>query len=929
MTRWEEKLHWLFAGLVLLVTQVVYLKTMTMTCPFWDSGEFIATSFTLGIPHPPGTPLYVLIGRLFSLLPLFAQVAARVNWLSALAASGTAVFTYLMTVEFWLRMRRGPGNGAGRSVGSPGVAPGGGVIAPGAADGFGGEGGGSVAWRRLSAALVAHWPGIVGGLAAAFFVAFSRTFWDNAIEAEVYALSSLIMAMATWLILRWARWTGSRAGKTGLFLVLYYLVCLSMGIHLGTFLVLPGIILFALLVDRESFGSTWVEAWLVAGLVLLLHPGLLPTLQVWWGVLAVGILVLVVLGSLGLISWKPVGRRGLLTWCLLLAVIGLSTHFYLMIRAHANPSIDEADPETWGSLWKVLTRDQYKPASPFARQAPLVVQLTKHWLDYGKDQYALGLKPAWVGWLLPYLLGFAGVWRQASRDGKGFAKLGTTWFITSLFLVFYLNFKTEEVRPRDYFFTASYQFFAVWIGLGASWMVESARGWFASPAGPLPAVASSAGLLQANAARADGEGGSAVGLAAGGSRPGPGSMVAGALGLLLCGLPFLTANRYWYEHDRTGFWVARDFAWNMLTPLKPNAILFTNGDNDTFPLWYLQEVEGIRRDVRVANLSLLNTDWYMRQLRDDPPQIDLGWGGKGETDTLLAVTEFSTLMSAYRVGYIDQDGLERFLDHYKLRRYVRNMKEPLLAKDLAVARIVEREYGKRPIYVALTVPDQMGLERRLVQKGIVLELEEAGASPERIDAEATYRNLTEVFRYSGLLTPDGKFDTSVYKDENALRLVQNYAAAALGAAQDFIDRKHSPEADRMIALAGELSPGSPSITYMLVMLQMDQGRWAEADSMLLELEAQGVRDARLPFLRGRALEGQGRLDEAEAAYRRSLDIAPGAFDAMRDLFSLLWVSKKDRAGAVKVLDQWVAQHPDDQRMRAARDSYAESLQVLH
>ena len=84
----------------------------------------------------------------------------------------------------------------------------------------------------------------------------------------------------------------------------------------------------------------------MAGLVLLLHPGLLPTLRLGWGVLALGILVLVVLGSLGLISWKPVGRRGLLTWCLMLAVIGLSTHFYLMIRAHANPSINEADPET-------------------------------------------------------------------------------------------------------------------------------------------------------------------------------------------------------------------------------------------------------------------------------------------------------------------------------------------------------------------------------------------------------------------------------------------------------------------------------------------------------------------------------------------------------------------------------------------------------
>jgi Flp pilus assembly protein TadD len=754
-------------------------------------------------------------------------------------------------------------------------------------------------------------------------MAFSRTFWDNAVEAEVYALSSLIMAMAAWLILRWARWTGSRAGKTGLFLVLYYLVCLSMGIHLGTFLVLPGIILFALLVDRESFGSTPAEAWLVAGLVLLLHPGLLPTLRLWWGVLALGILVLVLLGSLGLISWKPVGRRGLLTWCLLLAVIGLSTHFYLMIRAHADPSINEADPETWGSLWKVLTRDQYKPASPFARQAPWSVQLTKHWLDYGKDQYALGLKPAWVGWLLPYLLGFAGVWRQASRDGKGFAKLGTTWLITSLFLVFYLNFRTDEVRPRDYFFTASYQFFAVWIGLGASWMVESARGWFAAPAGALPA----------DAARADGDGGLAGGLVAGRERTGPGAVVAGALGLLLCGLPFLTANRYWFEHDRTGFWLARDFAWNMLTPLKPNAILFTNGDNDTFPLWYLQEVEGIRRDVRVANLSLLNTDWYMRQLRDNPPQIDLGWGRKGETDTLLAVTEFSTLMSAFRVGYIDQDGLERFLNHYKLRRYVRSLKESLLAKDVAVARIVEREFGRRPIYIALTVPEQMGLERRLVQRGIVLELEAAGDAPERIDAETTYRNLTEVFQYRGLLTGEResgrKFDTAVYKDENALRLVQNYAAAALGAAQDFVDRNRPIEADSMIALAGELSPGSPSITYMLVMLRMDQERWDEAEALLRGLDAQGVRDARLPFLLGRALEGQGRLDEAEAAYRRSLAVAPGFFDSMRSLFSLLWTSKKDRASAVKVLDQWVAQHPDDQRMRAARDIYAESLRILH
>jgi hypothetical protein len=857
MTRWEERLHWLFAGLVLLVTQVVYLKTMTLTCPFWDSGEFIATSFILGIPHPPGTPLYVLIGRLFSLLPFFSQVAARVNWLSALAASGTAVFTYLLTVEFWLRMRRSPGLGLDRPAG-----------------------------RRLWAALVAHWPGIVGGLAAAFFTAFSRTFWDNAVEAEVYALSSLIMAMAAWLILRWARWTGSRAGKTGLFLVLYYLVCLSMGIHLGTFLVLPGIILFALLVDRESFGSTRVEAWLVAGLVLLLHPGLLPVLRLWWGILALGILVLVMLGSLGLISWKPVGRRGLLTWCLLLAVIGLSTHFYLMIRAHADPSINEADPETWRSLWLVLTRDQYKPASQFVRQAPWSVQLTKHWLDYGKDQYALGLKPAWVGWLLPYLLGFAGVWRQASRDGKGFAKLGSTWFITSLLMVFYLNFKTDEVRPRDYFFTASYQFFAVWIGLGASWMVESARGWFTAPVG------APAGALAARAARADGEGGSAagasVGVAAGGPRGGSGPWVAGALGLLLCGLPFLTANRYWYEHDRTGFWVARDFAWNMLMPLKPNAILFTNGDNDTFPLWYLQEVEGIRRDVRVANLSLLNTDWYIRQLRDNQPRIDLGWSD-------------ADVAEVTRGAYYDE----------KRKRVV-------YIKDQAVARIVRREYAKRPIYVAVTVPDLMGLEDALVMQGLVFELQEPlSGARDRVDADATLHSLCEVYSYRGLLLPDGNADDSVYKDENARRLVQNYAAGLVRAAQEKGRQGDYPTAFKAMRLGGNIAPTSRAIQYALAGLQMQMKRPEEAEALLRSLAARGWSDARLFRMLGRSLEEQDRMADAEAQYRRALALAPDDFDSLSDLFYILW-QKLDRGEeGVALLEDWARRHPDDRRVKQA------------
>ena len=159
MTRDASRLHWLGFGLVMLVTQVVYLQTMTLTCPFWDSGEFIATSYILGIPHPPGTPLYVLIGRFFTLLPLFPQIATRVNWLSALASSLGAAFTYLMVAELWWRCRRGVSPALGSGAGMAERA----------------ERGPSGWFSSARRAWPGHWPGLVAGVTAGLFLAFSHT----------------------------------------------------------------------------------------------------------------------------------------------------------------------------------------------------------------------------------------------------------------------------------------------------------------------------------------------------------------------------------------------------------------------------------------------------------------------------------------------------------------------------------------------------------------------------------------------------------------------------------------------------------------------------------------------------------------------------------------------------------------------------------
>ncbi len=856
MSFWERRLHWLGAGLVFVVTQIVYLKTMTITVPFWDSGEFIATSKILGIPHPPGTPLYVLIGRVFAMLAPFAQVATRVNWLSALASSLGAAFTYLVAAELWER-----GRGTWTS----------GSFAQARAEG--GQSESTVEHASLDSRLVA----VAAGLVAGFFTAFSRTYWDNSIEAEVYSLCSFITALSFWLILRWARFDRERAVKNGLFVLLYYLICLSMGISLMAVLVLPGILLFALLVDYRSFGSTPVRAFFLAGVILLLHPGMLPTLGL---TIYVPLFVLMLLAiAFYRKKWPMVSGRGILTWCLIVAVIGVSTHFYLTIRAlWHNPAINEADPQTWSALWKVLTRDQYKPPNPFLiRKAPWAVQFTRHFWDYARDQFSLGLKPAWMGWYVPYLLGLVGAIGHWRREKKGFALVFTTLLIMSVGLVFYLNFAAEEVRDRDYFFVEFYHFFAVWIGLGAAVVLEWVRRGVREPAGAPDDAEPASGRRR---------------------RLGPAFRTVAGMTVVLSLLPFMTMKHFWFTHDRHGFYVARDFAYNMLEPLKPNAILFTNGDNDTFPLWYLQEVEGIRKDVRVANLSLLNTDWYIHQLRDQKPKIDVGW-----TDSQISQ-------------------LEPYLDP--------KTNQPVYVKDMAVAQIISREYGKRPIYVAVTVPELMGLENRLVMEGLVFELKEPATGPgsdERIDADLTLHNLRDVYMYRGLLKPDGTFDNTVYKDENASRLIQNYAAGYLRAAEEKADQGDQKAAMDAIDAASRISPDSRAVRYSVGILLMRTGKYAEAEEYFQKLIDQGWNDARLLRMLGRAQEAQKKLDAAEQSYRRAVDAGPNDFEAMRDLFSYLWQVVGDRQQAIDVLQQWARRHPDDKEIAAAIREYSDSLSL--
>jgi hypothetical protein len=573
----SQRVTWVVALGVFLIAASVYFITLTPTVPFWDAGEFIACSYILGIPHPPGTPFYVLLGRIATLVP-WASIAQRVNALSALPAALAVMLTYLTGVKI-IRLALGKD-------------------------------------RSASDDWIAH----VGAVTGALMLAFSDAFWENSIEAEVYSLMSLAQILVLWLGLRW--WEEhEREPTAGPLLLAVYVMWLSVGLHLGVGIMGVPLILLAWLIDRRVavvFAMPLLTVLLVtvglerlAGGVLMLSTltflifaaqRKLDTRVAWIGAAFAAFGTWIAFGDknftagTALVAAASVvvpltilamrSREGrVLALALALMVVGYSTHVYLPIRAAQRPAINEGNPSTWESMRDLLERKQYGQMNMFVRRAPLSVQLDKEFWRYVRRQWPLFPTDRLWGALLPLGLGIAGAVWLFRRQRVAFLYTGCFFGLTTAGMIVFLNFSPNEVRDRDYFFQSGFHAYALWIGMGVTWLITWVRESFADGGLKRWATVTAAVVLAAQ--------------------------------------PALLAKNLWFTHDRRGNYVAEDYAYNMLAPLAPNSYVFTNGDNDTFPLWYIQQVEGVRKDVRVVNLSLLNTDWYIQQLRDDEPKVPI------------------------------------------------------------------------------------------------------------------------------------------------------------------------------------------------------------------------------------------------------------------------------------------------------------------
>jgi Protein of unknown function (DUF2723)/Tetratricopeptide repeat len=833
---------------VLMIAAVVYFLTLTPTVPFWDSGEFIAVGKILGVPHPPGTPFFVLLARIATLVPL-ATDAQRVNGLSAVAAALAVFLTYLVTLRL-VRLAQGEER-------QP--------------------------WHE--------WVAVAAAATGALMLAFSDTFWDNSIEAEVYQLMSLAQILVVWLGLRW--WDAHRVKPTvGPLLLATYVMWLCVGLHLGVGIMGLPLIVLVFLVDAPvaglfmmpflsllrvpaglekmigavillSIATSFVMVWRkkLQGWVALVGAALaLPGLIAAFGDAAFdqskAVLTLVaVLGPMVLLA-KDHREGRVLLLAFFLMVAGYSTHLYLPIRAAQHPAVNEGAPATWDKMRDLLERKQYGEMNPLVRRAPLDVQLNKEFWRYLERQWPLWPdNRLWVA-LLPLLLGLVGgVW-QMRRDLKGFALTFVFLGLSTAGMIFFLNFSAKEVRDRDYFFQSGFHAYAIWIGLGIAWLVQWVRESFAAESSRRWATIVTAGLLAMQ--------------------------------------PVLLARTLWHEHDRSGNYIARDYAYNMLVGLAPNAFMFTNGDNDTFPLWYIQQVEGFRKDVRIVNLSLLNTDWYIRQLRDEEPKVPITLDDR--TIDVLGAGAFQ-----------DEQGNIIYTNDYMVRHILANC-------------AVDSGWVKQP-YFAVTVPQDFGYQKYFLQQGIVQKVLR-DSSLAGLDVDATRHALYDVYKYRGLLSADGSWDPKVFKDDNAQNLSKNYAFAHVQLAQEHKRNKDFPRAIAEMERVVRMFPSWVEIQLPLGGIYLAAGDSAQAWAFYDSLVTRAPNSADAHYYRGASLGYRDRIPDAIQEFEKAIALDPDFGYAYYDLYGTLMQSGRVQE-AIAVLRKWVERHPEDQqsvqRLRQTED----------
>lgn len=856
-------LGWLIFGIALLV----YTLTVEPTASFWDCGEFIAAAYKLQIPHPPGAPLFLMIGRVFS---FFAggdvtKVAFWVNMVSVVSSAFTILFLF-WTITLLARKL--------------------------------------VVFQDGEATLIQKILVLGAGTVGALAYTFSDSFWFSAAEAEVYAISAFFTAFVVWAILKWERMADQPDSDRWLLLIAY-MVGLSIGVHLLNLVAIPslGLVFYFRKYKPTKAGiaaTLGISALILGAILIGVIPGL-PSMAGWFEILFVNsfglpfksgitFFVVIFIGAIvyGIIYSVKKNNRvlNLALLSFVFVLIGYSSYTMVLVRSNFNPPIDENNPEDIMKFISYLKREQYGDRPLFygpqftadlteqndgaalykkgeedyeiydyrtenifdpnhqtllprmhSQQPHHVAEYKKLLKEYGG--WREGKKPSgyhnirymldrqlgkmywryflwnFVGregdiqdsdelwpweagekmpelldsnarnnyWMLPLILGIAGLLFQYTKEKKSFAITALLFFFTGIAIILYLNAPPIEPRERDYAYAGSYYAFCIWIGLGVIAVFDLLK----------EAIKNHKAL----------------------------AALSLAVSLLV---PTVMAVQGWDDHDRSGRYHSVDSAKNLLNSCKPNAILFTGGDNDTFPLWYVQEVEGFRTDVRVCNLSLLNTDWYIDQMKKDaydskalPISLENEDYIQGTNDVVYYNNPSGNDQPMYVDAYIkaikeENPNIRRYLQTDRHKKYINALpsknlvvrmdanavkskgivpekfesrvpnrlawtlkRNSLEKKDLIILDMISniaKDNWERPIYFSTTLGNSnyLDLKNHMYLEGLAYRLLPANNGNDQqgtINTDVMYDNMMNNMFWRGMA------DEGVFYDENYKRMVFN------------------------------------------------------------------------------------------------------------------------------------------------------------
>lgn len=864
----KKLINRIFALTSFLVAMITYLLTVQQTVPFWDCGEFSGASIWQQVPHPPGAPLFLMLGKVFHILIPFGDDGWRINLVSVFASAFTVLLLYLITYRVIENL------------------------------------------MKKQAENTFEYIAVYGSsLIAALAFTFSDTFWFNAVESEVYASSSLFVGLIVYLMMRWNE-DYDKPFNEKYILLIAYLIGLSTGVHLLSILTIFSIVY---LVYFKKYQLKLVSFILVGIFSMVLFFIIYPGIVKWIPALLAGhspwkneareylinnsfvltLIPILMIIAAGYYFWDSIKKSkhilALVTSSFLLMIIGYTSYTHILLRSNANPPMNENEPKTLERLVSYLGREQYGDAPSWPRRyqtdgyyvrnynqqdengeyvygpwnAPgkkevykkdgtgyLVNEFTdinttaelkylwkyqiNHmyiryflWNFVGRSSDIQDAGAAWFDtreadainassgykemfpirfWALPLIFGLIGLIFHFAKDPKmAFIHL-LLFLMMGVLAAIQQNQQDPQPRERDYFYAGSFMVFAMWIGLGVYSIIDSLRKNYNKPILPVVVVTASILLVPLN-------------MAVGG----------------------------WKLHSRAGNVFPFDYSYNILQSVEQDAILFTNGDNDTFPVWYLQDVAGVRRDVRIVNLSLGNTLWYVDQLKNRQP-----WGAKkvpisipddslrfdDDTDPRAYTYEFGEprqvtlqipreIMSKYTKdeNLINQGTMTWTYVGEQYREYEGKMIYLFRIQDKLIYDIIKTNMFKRPVYFSATVGSDVyiGLEDHLLRGGLALKItpvRQPRGKASDMDIDIMEKCLLEYDNsdnYSKAQKYGFKFrnlnNSKYFYDEVHRRSISGYRLLFLELAQNLITQRNDVQkAEKVLKLMDELI--SPTIFPM-------------------------------------------------------------------------------------------------------------------